>query len=173
MIRAEYLGRLTNILLIVLIMACLYYGILLISNGFLVRFEKKAVENEAVNISLSSSQKDLKEYIDALKHLEAEYNLFSKEIIFPTDFISIVNNKKINGINLTSINFQKINDSNEVNLDIKGVAQNRDILINYVNSFKEDQTFKNVNVPISSLTKTTEIPFNLSFNAKIEKQDEK
>jgi hypothetical protein len=153
-------------------LASAYYGVLLVANGFLVKFEKKVVEDEAVNISLSSSQKDLESYEETLKHLESEYNFFSKEIIFPTDFISLINNKKISGINLTAINFQKTNNESEAGLEIRGFAQNRDILIKYANSFKTDPVFQNVNVPISSLAKNNEIPFSLSFNAKIEKQNE-
>jgi hypothetical protein len=172
MIRAEYLGRLTNIFIFILVLACIYYGVLLMANGFLIRFEKKVIEDEVVNISLSSSQKDLQSYEEALKHLESEYNFFSKEIIFPTDFISLIDNKKISGVNLTAINFQKKNNENESRLEIIGVAQNRDILIKYANSFKTDPVFQNVNVPISSLAKNNEIPFSLSFNAKIEKQNE-
>lgn len=171
MIRAEYFGRFTNIILLVLIFSTIYYGILLVSNGFLVKFEKEAVENEAANISLSSSQKDLKDYEDTLGHIETEYALFSKLIAFPTDFISLINNKKINGINLNSIVFQKINDSGEVSLEIRGIAQNRDVLINYANSFKVDEKFKNVSVPISSLAKSNDIPFTISFNAKVEQNE--
>jgi hypothetical protein len=171
MIRAEYFGRFTNIILLVLIFSTIYYGILLASNSFLVKFEKEAVENEAANISLSSSQKDLKDYENTLGHIETEYALFSKSIAFPTDFISLINNKKINGINLNSIVFQKINDEGEVSLEIRGVAQSRDILINYANSFKADEKLKNVSVPISSLAKTNNIPFTISFNAKVEQNE--
>jgi len=171
-IRTEYFGRFLNIILLVLIFSIAYYCILLVSNSFFVSVEKKIVENESLNILLSSSQQDLKSYEDALNHLEGEYNLFSKKIAFPTDFISIIDSKKMAGVNLTSISFQKINDKEEVALEIKGVAQNRDTLVRYSNSFKEDQRLTGISLPVSTLAKSSDIPFALSFNSKIEIQNE-
>lgn len=169
-IRGEYLGRLLNVFLGVLIFSLAYYGILLFSNSFLVNFEKKVVESEKNNSSISSLEKELKEYEDVLKHIEAEYNLFSKDIVYPTDFISIINTKNISGIKLNSISFQKLNESGEVKLEIRGIAQNRDILISYSNSLKEVDSFKEVIMPISSLTKNIDIPFFITINAKIEEK---
>lgn len=169
-IRGEYLGRLLNIFLGVVIFSLVYYAILLFSNSFLVNFEKKVVESEKNNSSISSLQKELKEYENVLKHIESEYNLFAKNIIYPTDFISIINSKNISGIKITSLSFQKISEEGGVRLEVNGIADNRDILIQYSNNLKDVESFKDVTVPISSLTKNTNIPFSITINAKIEEK---
>ena len=169
-LRREYFGRVANIFLGILVFCLVFYGVLLISNGFLVSFEKTAVENEAKNISESTLQKDLTEYEDRLAHIEAEYKLFSKEIIYPTEIISLIKEKEILGITLNAIIFQKIDEKGNIKLEIRGVAKNRDILINYLNSFKKEEIFKDVTVPLSSLAKNSDIPFTFSVNTKIDKK---
>lgn len=171
-LRAEYLGRLLNLFLGIVIFSLVFYGVLLFSNSFLIGFEKKAVENESNNMTFASLQKDLKEYEEMLQHIEGEYSLFSKEIIYPIDFLSIINSKKIDGITVTGMNFQKVNDEGEVNLEVKGIANSRDILIAYSNSLKTEPLFKEVTIPISSLARNINIPFVISISAKIETPNE-
>lgn len=172
-IRREYFGRLSNIFLGIIIFSLIFYGVLLISNGFLVSFEKTAVENQAKNISESSLQKDLEEYETKLSHVEAEYKLFSKQIIYPTEIISLIKQKEIEGIFLNAISFQKTDQEGGIKIEIKGTAKNRDTLLGYLNSLKTDPLFKDANIPFSSLAKNADIPFSLSVSGKIDKKDEK
>jgi len=145
----------------------------LFSNGFLVNFEKTAVEDESKMLSESTLQKDLTEYETKLSHIQIEYDLFSKEIIYPTSVISRIKQKEIVGIILNTVTFQKVDDEGNIKLEIKGVAKNRDTLINYSNSLKTDILFKDVNIPFSSLAKNSDIPFSLSASGKIDKKNEK
>ena len=172
-LRREYFGRLANVFLGIIIFCLVFYGVLLLSNGFLVNFEKSAVEGESKRLSESTLQKDLDEYETKLSHVQQEYNLFSKETIHPTSIINIIKQKEIAGIILSNITFQKVDEEGNIKLEIKGVAKNRDTLINYSNSLKTDVLFKDVNIPFSSLAKNSDIPFSLSVSAKVDNKDEK
>jgi len=171
-LRGEYFSRLLNVFLGILIFCLVYYGILLFSNSFLVNFEKSAVENESQNLLTSKSQKELNEYEQKLKHLQAEYNLFAKNMIYPKIFLNEITGKQIEGISLNSINFQKTDQEGVIKLDVRGVAKNRDILIRYSNSLKTDKIFKDVTIPVSSFARNTDIPFSLSVSAKIDQKNE-
>jgi|GEM_PF-2228864 len=171
-LRREYFGRLITVFLGVIIFSLVYFGVLIFSNSFLVNFEKIAVENEAKNLSDSSIQKELTEYETQLTRIESEYNLFAKEVIYPTEVLAKIKQKEIAGIVLSSIVFQKTEEIGMIKLDIKGVAKTRDILINYTNGLKNDESFGKVNIPFSSLAKTADIPFSLSLDVKINKKDE-
>jgi hypothetical protein len=166
-LRREYLGRLSNVFLGILIFCLVFYLILMVSNNFLVSFEKIAVENETNSLSKSSFQKELDDYEKSIKHLQNEYNIFSKNIVNPTEVIFILKTKEMPGINLTAISFQKTEEG-LVKLEIKGISKNRDTLVNYVNNLKTTSLFKDVNVPISSLAKSIDIPFSISTSAKID-----
>lgn len=172
-LRREYFGRLTNIFIGIIIFCSIFYGVLLFSNGFLVNFEKTAVEGEATRLLQSDLQKDLSEYETKLSHVEVEYNLFSKEVIYPTSIISIIKQKEIEGIVLNEIAFQKTDEVGNIKLEIKGVAKNRDTLINYSNSLKTDPLFKDINIPFSILAKNSNIPFSLSVTSNFYKKNEK
>jgi hypothetical protein len=171
-LRREYFGRLINIFLGITIFSLVYGAVLLFSNSFLVSFEKMAVESEAKNLSDSSRQKELDEYEKKLARIESEYNLFSKQSISPTSILARIKQKEISGITLNSIVIQKTAEEGVVRLEMKGVAKTRDILINYSNSLKTDEIFKDVTIPFSSLAKNTDIPFSISVDAKINKSDE-
>lgn len=172
-LRKEYFGRLINVFLGVVIFSLSYYGVLLFSNRFLIDFEKTAVENEAKNLAGSSLQKELDEYETKLSHIKAEYDLFSKEIIYPTSIISKIKEKEVSGIILNSIGFQKTNEEGVIKIEIGGVAKDRDTLINYSRNLKTDNLFKDISIPVSSLAKNKDVPFSLSVSAKIDKKDEK
>lgn len=172
-LRREYFGRLTNVTLGVIIFCLAYYGVLLFSNSLLINFEKTVADNESKNLTNSSIQKELDDYQNRLTHVQSEYNLFSKKIIYPTTVLAQIKEKEIPGISLNLINFQKTSEENVIKLEISGVAKDRDTLINYSSNLKTNDIFKDFNIPISSLAKNKDIPFSLSVNAKIIKKDEK
>jgi len=172
-LRREYFGRLANVSLGVVIFSLSYYSVLLFSNSILINFEKTAAENELKNLTKSSVQKELDDYQTKLAHIQAEYNLFSKKIIYPTTVLAQIKEKEIPGISLSSINFQKTTEEGVIKLEISGVAKDRDTLINYSSNLKTNDIFKDFNIPVSSLAKNKDIPFSFPVNVKINKKDEK
>jgi len=52
--------------------------------------------------------------------------------------------------------------STDQELNIKGVAQNRDILIDFQNNLEELSYFNDINVPISSLLQKENINFEIT-----------
>ncbi len=46
-------------------------------------------------------------------------------------------------------------------MTISGISSNRNTLISFVNSLRADDTFSEVNVPVSNFVKNTDIPFSL------------
>jgi hypothetical protein len=171
-LRREYFGRLTNVILSVIIFCLVFYGILLLSNSFLVNFEKIAVEIEFQNLAQSNLQKDLEIYEKNLAHIQAEYNLFSKKSTEPTLIISKIEQKQVPGIVLKSINFQKVDEEGGAKLQVGGLAKDRDTLINYSDSLKTENIFQEINIPLATFAKDSNIPFSLSINTKINLKNE-
>jgi len=172
-IRKEYFRRLANVSILVLIISLVYYGVLLFSGTFLINFEKQAVELESQNIANSDLQKQVTEYEKTLNHIKIEYGIFSKKVMSPTFILAKLSEKTIAGIGLEAINLNKTNEDNVFNVEVRGVAKNRDILLAYSNSLQVESIFEGINIPLSSLTKNTDIPFTISMTAKTNKENEK
>ena len=171
-IRKEYFRRLINVTFLVLIISLAYYGVLLFSGTFIINFEKKGLEIESQNIANSELQKQVTEYEKQLSHLKIEYGLFSKKVMSPTFILAKLSEKTISGISLDGININKTDKEDVFAVDIKGIAKNRDILLQYSNSLKVESIFEDINIPLSSLTKNTDIPFAISMTAKTNKENE-
>lgn len=168
-LRKEYCLRLLNIFLMMLILTTVYYSVLLFSNTFLINLEKENLASEAERLALSSAQQDLIQYEQALNHVKIEYELFAADRILPTSIIEKILNYTISGISLSGISVNPSDVAGLVSIEVRGQSSNRETLLTYSNSLKENPDFSEVNIPLSSLTRNVDIPFTISMKYKTEK----
>jgi hypothetical protein len=168
-IRKEYLARLVNVFLLVIIFALFYFGVLLSSNLFLINFEKKIVEIEKNSILNSQSQKIFSEYESKITKLEEEYKILIVPTMSFKNLSTIINQKKVKGIFLENINFLK--EGEVIKIDLKGIADTRETLFNYVNNFQMDQSFSEVNNPFSNFNKNSDISFTISMKFNLQQNE--
>lgn len=84
------------------------------------------------------------------------------------DIIEIIINKKNSDIKITGIFYDNVSknkdDSNYSHLVIKGVANKRSALINFVDGLKQENYFSNIDLPVSNLVKDESVDFSLNIN---------
>lgn len=75
------------------------------------------------------------------------------------------------GVTLTTFSFTENIEIDEgrkkqkYTVSISGTARSRNDLIAYKNALEKEDTFEDIDLPVSNLAKDTDVPFNISFKA--------
>jgi hypothetical protein len=110
--------------------------------------------------------------VDVLEGESKEANRLTSALIGdsdPASFSGLVNDiagKRMSGIYITSF-MMKSSGTTTLEAVIKGKASTRDSLVNYRRKMVEDTRFTKVDLPISDLAKSKDIPFTLTVSASI------
>jgi len=71
--------------------------------------------------------------------------------------------EKGNGTTITSLNIKR-KEAGTV-ISISGIAESRDLLVAFSKRLQEEPSFLNVQLPVASLAKSKNVPFNMSFDS--------
>lgn len=163
-LRREYKFRFLNVVLIYLLILAGIIAVSLFAPYTVVYLEKNIINSELETIKNSDVSKRRAAFENDYKHLIVEYKMFNQEFLRPTEFYDLLLRNKTSEIVISSLNFARMDGEKlKVKIDIKGVAKTRNALVEYVNSLKQEKIFNKVDVPISTLTKESDIPFSISL----------
>jgi len=169
--KTEYLFR---FLVTLMVFGCFLLLILSIALGaqyVLVFVEKKIAEDQLQEINSSEITKERANFTKIAKRLNKKINYISLENYKPSFFITNIISSQPDGIGINSITYktdsivdgENKNPVQYVSLELKGVAINRTILVNFQKDLQAKNLYESVNIPFSSFTKETNIPFTINI----------
>ncbi len=128
---------------------------------FLLNNEKDSLDgliNKEIKLQLEGKVSAVEDATSELNKQLMLANNIQLEYIKWTNIIKSFSSTITKDIILTGLQF----DSTDQELSIKGVAQNRDILVSFQNNLEELSYFSDINVPISSLMQRENINFEIT-----------
>jgi len=128
---------------------------------FLLNNEKNSLDeliNKEITLQLEGEVSAVEDATSELNKQLMSANNIQLEYIKWTNIIKSFSSTISGGIILTNLQFV----STDQELNIKGVAQNRDILIDFQNNLEELSYFNDINIPISSLLQKENINFEIT-----------
>lgn len=163
-LRREYKFRVLNVLLVCLLVLALIIAVSLFAPYTIVRLERNLINSELEVIKNSDVSKRRADFEKDYKHLMIEYRIFSQEFLAPTDFFEVLLKNKTADVQINSYNFSRIEGEKlRIKIDLRGASKTRSALVDYIASLKQEKIFSKVELPITSLTKETDIPFSISI----------
>jgi len=142
--------------------------VILGSYFFLVRQEIGKLEEGAgsknASTTLAGDMVLVKEINQKLLLLNTRF-----ESMLPTELARVFISYKNDNIKITRIEYQ--NKENVGYATVKGIARTRESVITLLEDLKQNQSFMNVDLPISDLSKSKDVPFTISLSIK--KDEEK
>jgi hypothetical protein len=167
-LKKEYTFRFVNILLFFVISVCIFLAIALIPSYITVSMEKNILEQSLNNLKNSDVSKEKGELLTKTTHINSELVLFKQTSPKYSVYLENLITKQIKGIEMSNISFaeKKIEDKHFIQIDIKGNAMSREILVSYANLIRTDDLFEKVDLPISSLARESNIPFSIVVTTK-------
>jgi lipopolysaccharide export LptBFGC system permease protein LptF len=168
-IKKKYLFGFLSKLLIFLSVVLFVWLILEVTVHYSAKLEKVELEKRGDGELQKEINKLVDEYKEDLSDAKKTISLFNEEkqsIIEILDFIFDVKNDK------TSISSVSVEQGQEaVFVGVSGVSETRDSLSELKNSLSANTSVSELDLPVSSFTKTFDIPFSITFIYTYEKTD--
>ena len=144
-----------------------FISIIAILPTYLISLEKKNTTNKKLEIQKNEVIPEIdQKAVVAIKDLDNRLALLEKarknKYVFSQKVINEVISQKVTGIKINRFFYE--NDSLEGReVNITGIAQNREQLLLFRQALENDSSFKNVDLPISNFVKGSNIEFNLNL----------
>jgi multidrug efflux pump subunit AcrB len=170
-IRKEYLFRYLTILFFGVAGIIFLVSASLIPSYFLLKIDQKVLNQElsvAQDAELNSDRQRLKE---KLAELQKTLNIVDTPSVEVSGFIQSITEKQPRDINILNINFSEL--AGVKNIVLQGTANSRGSLAGFIDSLETVPEFKSVNLPFSSFTRDSDIPFSITINLESEQKNEK
>ena len=170
-IRDEYFLRLLSICLFFLIALMVIWAFVLLSLYVQVRIENKIATAELTEIKNSDISNDWEEVSRLSGVIKEKISYLDEKVYDPSVFIDLVIENETDGIELDTIEveFRSVTDEKDKNIgknvviNLKGVSDNRSELVEFQKKIAAQEVFDHVEIPYSSFTTNTRIPFNLNI----------
>lgn len=160
-IRREYLLRFVVALILILIISTASFFVVLFSFNMRLDSELKIVSNNLEEVRNSSNTQNINELINLNSDIENKISQFNILDFNQSDLLEAILLRNQEGISLNLINIQL--DYREegifANIEIKGISENRNILLSYQEGLSESEIFESVSIPFSSFAQNSNIPF--------------
>lgn len=129
---------------------------------YVISFEKNVLEKES-NISSRKEEKELMEIFREKNNEIKKYkNLFSENNnLNKTPVIDFVFDIVPEGVLLESVSVEEGEEL--IFVGVTGLADSREILVGFTSLLEENESVSDVDLPASSFTKTSDIPFSITF----------
>lgn len=72
-----------------------------------------------------------------------------------------------NNVSLNDIAYTADQNKNIAHIQVFGVAQSREAILNFSDSLKQEDGISNMNVPINNFIKASNMPFNITFDVAL------
>lgn len=171
-IRREYHFRFLNMFLIFTLILCFVTGLLIFPTHVHVFIEKGFSERQFMQFQSSAVIAEQKELEKLRGELQEKFSLVENHTFYSTNLIAKILARKPDGIFLNSfiVREGEVKDGESyVTAELRGIANNRELLVLFSGKLKEDDYFESVDLPLSSLTKESDIPFSVFVKVKASK----
>jgi hypothetical protein len=164
-IKKEYSLRFLNIILIHGIIATLVFGVLLFSVHVFVLVEDKIVTAELDSIRGFDNTKQREELHTITRVINNQVKYIEKDRPTYSGFLTKILESQPNGVGLNSIEFkpQQKDEEEYITIYINGQSGLRDNMVSYSKNLEQIPQFRNVDLPLSNLTKDTNILFQITL----------
>jgi hypothetical protein len=135
--------------------------------AYFISSSKKAFYGEILNAEkIKETDKINKEISDLVSRFDAKLSLLESmpedRFIVSDRIVKEILSKKISNIKITRIFYEDLG-VNKKTINIGGTASSRERLVLFRNALQSDPLFKNVELPISSFIKGSNIKFSLTL----------
>jgi hypothetical protein len=132
--------------------------------------------NEATTVNYFLKPKgggSVKDILNLPNEINLKLSFFQSDVKSASiaDYFSKIVNFLPAGVRLNSVSFSKNQDSKEkknATILVSGISTDRDSLILFSNLLKKSETFSDVSIPVSDLTKSVNLPFTITIYIKNE-----
>lgn len=170
-LRKEYLFRYLTVLFFGLSGILVLFLISLIPVYFILKIDQKVLTEElsvAQDAELNADRSRLKEKLTSLQEV---LNIVDTPSVEISGYIQKITERQPRDISILNIDFDKNADTQTIVL--QGNANSRGSLATFIDSLETVEEFSTVNLPFSSFTRDSDIPFSITINIANENQDEK
>ena len=161
----EYKLRLIVVNALLLSVAFLIGSILLLPSYFFADTIQKSAENEVIALKGSSESTERVEINNQLRITKERLTAISNQGQ-QTEFYEIIETISSYAgkpIKLDTVSYSRGSDGKESRLQLAGVADTRDDLLEFEQFLDDDEMFEDVDLPVSSLAKDQDIEFNIQI----------
>jgi Tfp pilus assembly protein PilN len=159
-IKKEYLRRLFMVASF-FIFSSILIGIILLSSTFLLlKGQKEDLERQLSLSQQRLAKSEAKDTVNIVQELNKKISILEngqKNISEKSAIIKNIISRKPEKITISGFLF----DKNKIS--IQGFSDRRDNMLNFINSLKQEKSFKKVESPISNLLKEKDIEFSISI----------
>lgn len=170
-IKKEYSLRYLTILFFGLAGIFVLFIISLIPVYFILKIDQKVLNEElsvAQDSELNSDRTRLKE---KLSSLQQTLNIVDTPSIEISGYIQKITERQPRDISILKIDFDK--NENSQTIILQGNANSRGSLATFIDSLETVDEFETVNLPFSSFTRDSDIPFSITINLVNKNPNEK
>lgn len=168
-VMTEYSFRVTSLFLIILSLVVLLVLIFLMP-AYTLSIYRNGVISEQLAMTKNSTLNQNDDSLNEVKKINEIVKVLSPVTVAQkpvSDFIKSVLSIKGRGITISSITYD-LDASQNMKLSFKGFSKTRDDLTTFVKDIKGLNLFSSVDLPISSLVKSSDIDFVISLIIKKE-----
>ncbi len=166
-IKKEFLFRFLNIFLWFSIIGVLVTCILLFTSYVFIEYQKRVVDEQLIIAQNSGAPTIMEQLRVSEEELKKHYQTFKSESPEYSKFLLEILNGANDRIFLEWISFKIVagdrTQSSIVEIELRGQAETRKDLVEYVEELRLVEIFEFVNLPLSNLTRDTEVPFVISI----------
>lgn len=171
--RAEYFSRFLNVFFMFSLLSMIVAAVLVFSVNIIVMAENKVATdrlNSVINQENINARNELKELV---RRVQSEMRMLSAEETEYSKIIAYIVDMQPEDLNINTIEMKRGEES--VGIEVLGVANTRESLVNFSNSLKSVPSFVEVDMPLSNLTQDTSISFDVMIKMEginIQKENE-
>jgi len=160
----EYLYRFSSLFFLFLFFVLIILFSFFVPSYFFVTYKNAAVSDQlALSILESKNKKvDITATISDTNGLIRILSSEDTSLTVRSEILKKLLNDKQKQISLTSLNFLN-NDDGSMNVEISGIAETREDLINFEKNLKNDSSFSNIDSPVSDLLKSINADFSVTL----------
>ncbi|MCB9806045.1 hypothetical protein H6775_02690 [Candidatus Nomurabacteria bacterium] len=167
-LKREYNIRFLTLLFVFLIITIIVLDIAFIPTLFLIKGQNDAAQKELDSLTVFGLSQDRNQLRDDVGLIRFQLNSLKAESIVVSELVREVTSRQIRSVRINVIDFKKDNKGDIV--ELQGVANNRESLVEFGNLLEESAYFEAVDLPVSSFTRSSDIPFLIKI--KLAKEDE-
>ncbi len=170
-IKKEYVLKLLTVLFFGLAGVFVLILVAFIPSYYILKIDQDVLNQElsvAQDTELNVSKKRLKE---KLSNLKQALNIVDTEPTKISVYIQKITERQPAQINILNMNFSKLDKKESI--AVQGNADNRVALVSFISSLEEVEEFGKINLPFSSFTRDSDIPFSITINIVDKTKDEK
>ena len=168
-VKKEYSFRVFTLFLIIFSLVMVFVSVFLSPAHILSIYRKSVISNQLGMVKESPVSKSSVSLED-VKKINEIVKVISSATVYQkpaSDFIKRILNSKNSAITISFIS-SDFDTNNNMRISLRGFSKTRDGLTKFVKDIKSLNLFSGVDLPISSLVKSSDIDFSINLTTKIQ-----